>query len=132
MFLNPLPDVAAPGVAAAFVAMAGAVLCVLFFLIVFLEAVALQWLKWAAFRPALRASFFMNLVSTLVGFLVLAFVNSLGVVGLAISWALSVLIEGDVLMLLRRDGGRQNWRAALVANLASYLILLLPAYLLSF
>jgi len=29
-----------------------------------------------------------------------------------------------VLVLMKRDGGRQNWMAALAANTASYLLLL--------
>ena len=39
-------------------------------------------------------------------------------------WALSVAIEGGVLVLMKRNGGRQNWMASLVANTASYLLLL--------
>jgi len=39
------------------------------------------------------------------------------------TWALSVAIEGGVLVLMNRDVGRQNWTASLAANTASYLLL---------
>jgi len=50
--------------------------------------------------------------------------NRLGIWFIPATWALSVAIEGGVLVLMKRDGGRQNWMAALAANTASYLLLL--------
>ncbi len=70
----------------------------------------------------------MNLPSTLAGFGLLwlfgfSILNRLGIWLILTTWALSVAIEGVVLVLMNRDGGRQNWIAALVANCASYVLL---------
>jgi hypothetical protein len=55
----------------------------------------------------------------------------MGYFGLLIAWAVSVMIEGVVLVLMNREAGRLNWRVAIVANIVSYVIFILPAYLLS-
>jgi hypothetical protein len=39
-----------------------------------------------------------------------------------LAWALSVAIEGGVLLLLKRHPRAQTWRAALAINVASYLV----------
>jgi hypothetical protein len=49
---------------------------------------------------------------------------------LAIAFVLSVLIEGGALMLMKRGATRQNWIASLTANLASYLFIILPLFVL--
>jgi len=49
--------------------------------------------------------------------------NRLGIWLIPTTWALSVAIEGGVLVLMNRDVGRQNWTASLAANTASYLLL---------
>jgi hypothetical protein len=73
----------------------------------------------------------MNLTSTLVGFGLIwiwqgqySRLDRLQFVLIPAAWALSVAIEGGVLVLINRDGGRQNWVASLAANTASYLLLL--------
>jgi hypothetical protein len=48
-------------------------------------------------------------------------------ISLAIAFVLSVLIEGGILILFRRGAARQNWFASLIANIASYLLIILPA-----
>ena len=94
-----------------------------------LESIVLRLLKWGAFWRSLLASLLMNLPSTLVGFWLIWVVefsrlNRLQFLLIPATWALSVAIEGGVLVLVKRDGGRQNWMAALAANTASYLLLL--------
>jgi hypothetical protein len=94
-----------------------------------LESIVLRLLKWGTFRRSLLASLLMNLPSTLVGFLLIwqvefSRLNRLQFLLIPAAWALSVAIEGGVLVLMKRDGGRQNWMAALAANTASYLLLL--------
>jgi hypothetical protein len=94
-----------------------------------LESIVLRLLKWGTFWRSLLASLLMNLPSTLVGFLLIwlaGFPNRLDywLFIIPAAWALSVVIEGGVLGLMKRDGGRQNWIAALAANTASYLLLL--------
>ncbi len=94
-----------------------------------LESIVLRLLKWGTFWRSLLASLLMNLPSTLVGFWLIwrvefSRLNRLGIWLIPAAWALSVAIEGGVLVLMKRDGGRQNWMAALAANTASYLLLL--------
>jgi len=94
-----------------------------------LESIVLRLLKWGTFWRSLLASLLMNLPSTLVGFLLIwqvefSRLNRLQFLLIPAAWALSVAIEGGVLVLMKRDGGRQNWMAALAANTASYLLLL--------
>ncbi len=95
-----------------------------------LESIVLRLLKWGTFWRSLLASLLMNLPSTLVGFWLMGWLdgvsrlNRLGIWLIPAAWALSVAIEGGVLVLMKRDGGRQNWVAALAANTASYLLLL--------
>jgi len=94
-----------------------------------LESIVLRLLKWGTFWRSLLASLLMNLPSTLVGFWLIwlagfSGLNRLGIWLIPATWALSVAIEGSVLVLMKRDGGRQNWMAALAANTASYLLLL--------
>ncbi|MGB3714512.1 MAG: hypothetical protein WA996_08800 [Candidatus Promineifilaceae bacterium] len=94
-----------------------------------LESIVLRLLKWGTFWRSLLASLLMNLPSTLVGIWLVwlagfSRLNRLGIWLIPAAWALSVAIEGGVLVLMKRDGGRQNWMAALAANTASYLLLL--------
>jgi hypothetical protein len=129
MNINPLPDVAAPGLVLAQLALTIGFLVLLFSLIVLVESVVLQVLRWGSFKRSLRGSFWMNLASTLVGFLVLWLVPRLGFIGLLIAWAVSVLIEWAILARSRPGEKRYTLNLALSANLVSYLLLILPAYL---
>jgi hypothetical protein len=36
------------------------------------------------------------------------------------------LLEGGVLMLMKRNAARQNWLTSLYANIASYLLVIIP------
>jgi hypothetical protein len=118
---------------------------VLVFVIALVEAIVLRLLRWAGFWRALLDSFAMNLVSTLAGLVLNAFVadfyQSCGYDpargGRYCDWLmspwslllaaglLSVLIEGGVLLLLRRRPAGETWRAALAANVASYALIAL-------
>jgi len=103
-------------------------LIIMFFLIVIIETAVLQLMRWGKFRASLKTSFWMNLGSTLVGFLFLAMVPQFGLLGLVFGWFASVLIEALVLMRFKPGERRHNWLVSLIANLASYMILLLPTY----
>ena len=94
-----------------------------------LESIVLRLLKWGTYWRSLLASLLMNLPLTLVGFGLIwlagsSSLNRWGIWLIPVTWALSVAIEGGVLVLMKRDGGRQNWMAALAANTASYLLML--------
>ena len=129
MNLNPPPDVAAPGLVLGQLALTAGFLVLLFSLIVLVESVVLQVLRWGSFKRSLRGSFWMNLASTLVGFFVLSLVPRLGFFGLLVAWTLSVLIEWAVLASFQPGQKRFTLSLALSANLVSYLLLILPAYL---
>ena len=127
----PVFDVAGPSLVAGLLAFGVAFVFILFLLIVLVETVALQLLRWGDFRSSLKASILMNLASTLLGLVLLWLVPALGFLGIVIAWALSVLIEWLVLMRLHRGENRRNLILAALANLASYLLLIVPSYLLS-
>ncbi len=122
-------DVAAPGLVLGQLALTAAFLILLFSLIVLVESVVLQVLRWGSFKRSVRGSFWMNLASTLAGFLVLSMVPKWGFIGLIIAWALSVLIEWAVLAHFRPGEKRYTLSVSASANLVSYLLLILPAYL---
>lgn len=124
MFAIPAFDVAGPGVIIVAAGMSLLVLMIFMAVITVLEAVVLVVMKWGTFWRSLLASFVMNAVTTLVGFVILA-----GPVGLLVDFILSVLIEGVILLLFNRGASRKNWIAALVANGVSYLFVILPIYL---
>lgn len=127
----PVFDVAGPGLVVGLLAF-GIFFVILLFLLIFLvETVALQLLRWGDFKRSLKASVLMNLASALVGLLFLWLVPALGWLGIVIAWALSVLIEWLVLRRLQPGENRLNLIAALAANLASYILLIAPSYLLS-
>lgn len=127
----PAFDVAGPGLVVGLLAFGVAFVIILFLLIVLVETVALQLLRWGDFKRSLKASFWMNLASTVVGLFFLWLVPALGLVSILIAWALSALIEWVVLVRLQRNESRLNLMVAVVANLASYLLLIVPSYLLS-
>lgn len=115
--------------------------------ILLIEGLALWALKWGTFGRALLDALIANLASTLFGlvFFTLFYTASfqcqrvptadgqhtiqqcdwtispaLWFVAMA---ALSIAIEGGVLLLLKRHPARQTWIAAVVANVASYVLL---------
>lgn len=122
MFYSVPHDVVGPGVFLLF----GLVAFLVFSTIVLvLEAVVLWLLKWDAFGRSLLSSFLMNLASTIVGVLAVGsllsgWINNF--LAFVLALLLSILIEGGVLMLMKRGTRRENWRAAVVANIASYAV----------
>lgn len=128
IYLPPL-DFAEPGLLIVLGAFSIMFFCILLALIITLETTALQMQSWGTFRACLKGAAIMNAVSSLVGFGAYALVPALGLFGILISWVLSVLIEGFVLSRLVPGDPRRAYRVSLLANLASYLILIIPAYL---
>ena len=133
MYISVPYDVGVPWVliAAAAVLSAGA-LIVLTLIISVVESIVMLLLKWDKFGRCLWASLLMNVTSTIFGGVLVA----LGLLGnsyfwLAAAFVLSVLIEAGILMLMKRGAARQNWIASLVANLVSYLFIILPFFLFS-
>src|SRR3990172_1953487 len=128
MFYSVPYDVGAPWVLIAAVAIFGVGAAIVLTLIIsVVESIVMLLLKWDKFGRSLWASLLMNVTSTIFGGVLIA----LGLFGgsyiwLAVAFTLSVLIEGGVLMLMKRGAARQNWIVSLVANLVSYLFIILP------
>jgi len=119
MFTSPVFDVAGPGV----LFLVGGIFFAVFSAgTLVIETLALWLLKWNSFGRSLLAAFLMNLVSTIAGFILLAFSFLIGnfYILFVVGYLLSVLIEGGVLMLMKKGAARQNWIASLIANAASY------------
>ena len=130
MFASTPYDAAGPLV---MVGLSCSLLIILTLIISTLESVVMFLLKWGRFSRSLWASLLMNIASTMFGLVALAFLDVL--IGdsnlvLAIAFVLSVLIESGVLMLMKRGAARQNWIVSLTANLASYLFIILPLFVL--
>jgi hypothetical protein len=103
-------------------------ICLVTLLISLVEAVILTWLKWAGFGQSLVSSLAANVVSTLITVLLLIWSNQTNIYYLAIGWLISFLIDAGVLNLFKRQPAWRNLLSSLTANLASYLILILPAF----
>jgi hypothetical protein len=104
---------------------------VLLGLIITLEATGLQSFNWGSLRACIRTAAQINLASILPSGLALALVPALGWLGILLSYALAVLIEGW--LLARRLPGMpaRTWTLAVMINLVSYAILIAPTYLIS-
>ena len=131
-------DVAAPWLAGLVIGMGGCTLTVLTLIISTIESLVMVLLKWGGFGRSLWDSMLMNITSAIFGMV-------FGIVALtfsddsplrhwytllAIAFVLSVLIEGGVLMLMKRSAARQNWIVSLIANLSSYIFNILPLFVL--
>jgi len=106
-------------------------LCLLTLLISLVEAVVLTLLKWNIFPRSLLAAVIINVVSSLVGGLLLIILQDTPLIWVVITFLMSTVIEGVILLKIQPGVGRRAWLIALAANLASYLLLILPAYLYS-
>ena len=133
-----IADVAAGPAILLFGLFAGAVMVLV---IALLEAIVLVLVGWARFWRSLIDSLAMNVASTLLGLVLATLAPGLyefcgygpagdtrWCAGLVSPWTLlvlaavlTVLVEGGVLLLLRRRPARETWRAALACNAVSYL-----------
>jgi hypothetical protein len=102
---------------------------ILFWLVfVVVETAVLQLVNWDEFRVCLKASLLANLASGVVVTLSLILIPRLGLAGLIAGVCLSTLIEGLVLFRLKPGAKRLDWLAAVLANLASFMILIFPIF----
>jgi hypothetical protein len=97
-------------------------------LIALIEGVVLTLLAWNASRTCLTISLIMNITSGILNGILLILLQHSPFVWLPVSFVLSLLIEGFVMTYFKRDTLRQNSLFVLIANLASYILLILPAY----
>jgi predicted membrane channel-forming protein YqfA (hemolysin III family) len=92
------------------------------------EGVVLTLLSWNPTRTCMKVSFIMNLVSGVVNGILLVLLQSNPLIWLPISFVISLLVEGFILDYFKRDSLRKNSLFVFIANLSSYLLLILPAY----
>jgi len=128
---TPMFDVIAPPMILLSLGLGLIALLLLTLLITLVEGVVLALLKWNVFPRALVASLIINITSSLVGGLLLIFLQEFPLIWMLLAFVLSVSIEGAILLKIQPAFGRRTWLLALLANLASYLLLILPAYLFS-
>jgi hypothetical protein len=99
----------------------------LFLSIALVEALVLRGLKWGSFRLSFVDSVVINLTSATIGVVLFAFsaqALNLGAAPLLLLFgALTVLIEGGMLTLLKRHPLRTTWTAAIAINAVSYALL---------
>jgi hypothetical protein len=93
-----------------------------------IEAVALTLLSWNPSRTCIKVSFLMNIISGIINGILLVLLQSNPFLWLPISFAISLLVEGLIMTYFKRGALRQNSLFVLIANLASYILLILPAY----
>jgi len=131
MHAELINDVIAPGMMLVSLSMGLVALCLLTLLISLVEAVVLTLLKWNIFPRSLLAAVIINVVSSLVGGLLLIILQDIPLTWVVITLLMSIVIEGIILLKIQPGVGWRAWLIALAANLASYLLLILPAYLYS-
>ena len=124
-------DIPAPGLEPGVLALTLAAVAILFCLMVLIESVVLQLLGWGDLKSSIRASLLMNLASAVLGIPALGLAPIVGLWGLLVAWTLSVVIEALVLARMGPGDKRYHWITALLANLASFVVLILPIYLYS-
>jgi hypothetical protein len=121
-------DITGPGSVYLLVIFGFLALVVVTILIALIEGVALTLLKWNPSRTSMIVSIIMNVASGIINGVLLVLLQHSPLLWLPISFVLSLLIEGFVMMYFKRDSAPQNLFFVLIVNLASYVILLLPAF----
>jgi len=118
-----------PGLDIGYLIFTAAAMLIFFALILLVESVTLQLLGWEPFKGSLRSALWMNLISTPFSILLLSRVPRMGAAAVLAAWFLSVVVEGVVLSRLRPGSKGYPWLVSILANIASYLILIGPAFL---
>jgi peptidoglycan/LPS O-acetylase OafA/YrhL len=131
MPFSPFLNTISPGMILISMGLGLVALCLFNLLITLVEGVVLTLLKWKSFRGSLVASLLMNAISSLLAAILLIFLQNTPVAWLIITFILSVIIEGLALVRIQPSSRWKSWFFSLAANLASYLILILPAYIIS-
>lgn len=124
-------DVITPGLAILSLGLGLIALLLITCLVVLVEGVVLTLLRWNNFRRALLASLIANVVSSMAGGVLLIFLQQIPLLWIFLALLLSFIIEGAILVKIQPGNNRRTWLICLAANLASYLLLILPAYLFS-
>lgn len=126
-----LYDVTPPGLTILYLGLGLVTLLLITVLVALIEGVVLTLLRWNNFRHALLASLIANVVSSVAGGVLLIFMQQVPLLWILVALVLSFIIEGAILVKIQPGNNRRTWLVCLAANLASYLLLILPAYLFS-
>ena len=97
-------------------------------LLALVEGVTLTLLRWNPFRQSMTVSIIMNLTSGFINGVLLILLQDNPLVWVPISFILSILVEFFVMSFFKRETIRRNALFTILVNLASYVILILPAY----
>lgn len=94
--------------------------------VIVIEAIVLTVMRWAGFWRSLLAGFLMNTLTTVVGFFLagaflLTYDRLVWLLAWFIAWLISVVLEWGVLALMDRTKLRRAFAASLVANIVTYL-----------
>jgi hypothetical protein len=103
-------------------------LLVINLLVAVIEGVALTLLSWNPFRISMTTSFIMNVISGLINGFLLVLLQQSPLIWLPVSFGLAIIIEVSILTYFKRVSFRRNLLSVVISNLASYLLLILPAY----
>lgn len=112
------------------------ILFIISLLVILIEAVVMFLFKLNNFGKTLLHSFFVNIVSTIVGYIMISYQDSnndkISTPGQwLIFFGATVIIEGLLLMLLYTKTSKSRlWLITVVMNLVSYLFLYLASFLL--
>jgi len=93
-----------------------------------IEGVILTFLRWNPTRTCLQVSFIMNMISGLINGLLLIFLQRSPMVWLPVSFVISLAVEWFIMSYFKRETILQNSFYAIIANLGSYVLLILPAF----
>jgi hypothetical protein len=127
-FTHFLPDITGPSAPYLLLIFGILALLVVNLLIALVEGVILTLLAWNPFKVSMMVSFIMNILSGVVNGVILVLLQRSPFVWLPISFVLAIIIEVFIMTYFKRDAFRQNLIFAFLANIASYLVLILPAY----
>jgi hypothetical protein len=97
-------------------------------LIALIEGVVLTLLRWNPFRTCLTVSLIMNIITGVINGVLLILLQHSPVAWLPVSYVISLLVDVFILTYFKRDAFSRNSLYALLVNLASYVLLILPAY----
>jgi len=122
------PDISAPASPYLLLVLSFLALLVVYLLVALVEGVFLSVLNWRPFRASMFISVIMNITSGIVNGILLILLQHTPYIWLPISFVLSIVIELFIMTYFKREALRQNSFFALLVNLASYVILILPAY----
>jgi hypothetical protein len=128
MLPTPYLDITGPAAPYLLLIFGFLALLVVDLLIAIVEGVALTLLSWNPFRTSMMVSFIMNIISGIATGILLVLLQRSPLVWLPVSFIVSLIIEVFVMTYFKRDAFRQNCWFVFLANLASYILLILPAF----